>query len=152
MKKIISIVTLIFVTTVLFGQIDLHENENKVFNNNKFMQDEEFAIMQEKILNEEKQNFVGVKNVKGTVWVQDSTYYYDGEGTEWNLDSRYKVLSRDEHGSVTNSIHHNFDTDTETWVNYQKISKTYYNTNTLHTDLMQRWNNETQQWADRLPT
>ncbi len=148
MKKIISIVTLIFVTTVLFGQIDLHENENEVFNNNKSMQDEEFAIMQEKLIIEAKHNFVGVKNVKGTIWVQDSTYYYYGVGTEWNLSKRYKVLDRDQYGNMINAIKHSYNSETEIWTNRDTITAIYYNTNLLHKYLEIRWDNNTQQWAN----
>jgi len=148
MKKIISIVTLIFITTILFGQIDLHERQNNVFNKQNLLQENEFVIMQEPISDEKRQNRFEMKNVKGTIWVQDSTYYYESEGTEWNVDWREKVLNRDQYGNMTNAIRHSYNSEPEIWTNKDTITAIYHNANTTHKYLEIKWNTDEQQWEN----
>lgn len=150
MKHLITTLTLVFTSIVLFAQIDMNQNKSRDFNQQRCFFERDMNNLYGKNLLSQKQDFTGTNNHKGTIWVLDSTYLYDnGDETEWILEERQnKVLSRDEHGNMTNAISHFYDAITETWSNKDTITTTYHNNDTLHKYLRNPWNSTLQQWSD----
>lgn len=148
MKHLTTTLTLVFASTLLFAQIDIPQNINGIFNQQKHFFEREQNSKHRQISDEQKQGFFGKNNSKGTIWVLDSTYFYDnGDETEWILEERQnKVLTRDEHGNMTSAISHFYSGGI--WINKDTITATYYSSDTQHYYLKKPWNSDTQQWVD----
>ena len=151
MRNFILLVTLIFVTTALFAQNDMHESIHKALKGYKLDNKTEFAEKHNTIPGEAnllEPKLFAVNNTREMIWVNDSTLSYSADGTEWNLTRRYKVLNRDEYGNMINAIGHFYEGTTETWTKKDTITATYYNAEIRYKYIEKPWNSNTQQWAD----
>ncbi len=136
MNHLITTLTFVFASIVLFAQIDIQESIYEDCN-------------QQKNLHEKtNQGFFGKNNYKGSIWVLDSTYFYDnGDETEWILEERQnKVLTRDEHGNMTRAISHFYSGGI--WTNKDTITTIYHSVDTPFKFFKKYWNSDAHQWAD----
>jgi len=81
--------------------------------------------------------------------IQDSVYYYNGNGDEWNIFFRLQNLERNTFGNTTNYIQHYFDEDNSIWINKEKGVISYINDEVLREKFVKyAWNRKTGEWAD----
>ncbi|NOX46506.1 MAG: hypothetical protein GXO89_05955, partial [Chlorobi bacterium] len=93
-------------------------------------------------------DFSFVKNMKDTYWTMDSNYYYNGNGSDWELGYRWKFLSSEVNGNTSTSsyIRHFWDETNQGWINKDTILIT---SNGLESQYLERpWNSQSQDWAD----
>ena len=83
------------------------------------------------------------------IYVQDSVYYYSGEGDEWMINFRVKNMARNEHGNITSLLQHYYDTESSSWINKLKGEISYMDDGMARKKYVQfPWNTATQVWAD----
>jgi len=94
-------------------------------------------------------NNINFKNIKGDIWVRDSIYYYEGDDTEWILDKKYKVTTRDNKGRVATALQTELLMD-DFWINSELITVNYYDNNTLKDSLVLEWDILKNVWRDTI--
>lgn len=146
MKNLFIIITLLFVTSAIFGNSSTNKGFLELFHSNKFLYNNSLIHKNNKIPDKEK--IIRNDKNKVIIWVKDSTLSYNVDGTEWKLIERNKVTSRDEYGNMTASISEFFDESTETWSNKETVAVVYHNSKIISTYFVLPWDSNIQNWAD----
>ncbi len=81
-------------------------------------------------------------------WVLDSTYYYHRDLSiyDWELTSRYRVLTRDGYGNQLTATNDSYDFFQNTWNPSLDYTYTYHDENTLALHMILGWNSDSQDW------
>lgn len=85
---------------------------------------------------------------RDTLWVVDSVYHYDGNGNEWKLNTRKKVLHRNRAGNQTDAIVHFWVDSLNKWEKKDTIYGTFYDKNSMAEKIGKHWNTNEQKWED----
>jgi hypothetical protein len=153
-KQILLLASMILSASILFAQKEIPTHPKEQINGNDYSQHHKFEDKRINFLSEKRsadfieQQLRHVRDLQGLIWVIDSTYYYDGEGMDWQLESRYKNLSRNEYGNVTAAITHFYNEATQQWSNKYNYTISYHDGQVYDEYIRQAWNSATESWVD----
>lgn len=87
-------------------------------------------------------------NKKDTYWVHDSTYNYNGFGSEWELGYRERFISSELSGDTSISIYmrHSWNEANQSWINKDTIVSK--GNDSGYQNIEWPWNSQSQEWAD----
>lgn len=153
-KQILLLAILILSASILFAQHEIPEHPGEQIKGNDYYQHHKFEDKRINYLSEKRngdfieQQLPHKRDIKGLIWVTDSTYYYDGDGINWQLESRRKTLSRNEYGNLTAAITHFYYETTQQWSNKYNTTINYHDGHVYNEYLRQSWNSTTESWFD----
>ncbi|NOX85708.1 MAG: T9SS type A sorting domain-containing protein [Chlorobi bacterium] len=146
MKRLITLLVLVCLSSVLFAQRGTYENPVKVLKDLK-SEHKTASFAQQNETNDEikllKPNYT-----RGKIWVNDSILSYKANGADWELTEDFKVLLRDDYGNMTNGITGFYNPFTDMWSKKDTITATYNGPGMNLKYMKKPWNSNTQQWAD----
>ncbi len=147
MKIIKTLIPLLLIPVLLIGQNLPPQNTNYHLYVNGQSTSEAFVAGKSNIPERSTLNESFEQNGE-FVWVVDSSYHYRTVANVFGLDSREKVLSRDQSGNPTHIITHLWDEQDNSWINRYNILYSYHETQSLHIFHRQAWSRVGQHWND----
>ena len=132
MKKSLLLISSIFITLSLSSQNEITETFLTKTNDSK----------------NNDNIYLFAKSIDDIIYVEDSVYRYSGDDDNWNLNTRSKVITRDQNGNATNMILHVWDLDLQKWINKDTSIISYHNADTRNEYLIKNWNSDLQTWTD----
>lgn len=147
MKKIMVLIPLLFLSALLLGQQFTPQNTTIPIEAVRHSTQEAFLLGKPNIPAQNTVNKLFEQNSE-FVWVVDSSYHYRTIANVFGLDSREKVLSRNEFGNPTHTITHLWDEEDNSWINRFNVLISYHEMQSSHMFHRQSWSRVGQQWLD----
>ncbi len=147
MKKIKILIPLLLISVLLIGQHFTSQNTAISIDAEGQSAREAFLLGKSNIPAQNAVNILFEQNSE-FVWVVDSSYHYRTIANVFGLDSREKVLSRNEFGNSIHTITHLWEEQDNSWINRFNILISYHETQSRHIYHRQSWSRVGQQWLD----
>lgn len=147
MKKINVLIPMLLISVLLFGQNFPPQNTAIRSDADGQYAHEAFLLGKSNIPMQSAVN-KSIVNNKEFIWVLDSSFYYRTVANVFTLDSREKVLSRNESGNPTHTFTHLWDEESNSWINRYNTLISYHDAQNRQFYHRQSWSRVGQLWND----